>query len=625
MKQCAGHLLVAAMLLCALLISGVRADDAKLESFVGAVDEYANATLAEKQFSGAVFTVVSSSGHAYMRTYGKETSLDSRFAIGSITKLFTAIAIMQSVVLGELELDAPVNHYLKSFQITTVDNTPVTVRHLMTHTGGFDANVYGVEPVNFEASRQSSEVLARVFRPVIKPGEVAQYDNYGVGLLGVLLSEVTGTSYADVLQERILEPLGMLSTIVGTPQGAENLFPCYDYLTREGWQACERHETLAQSVEASGAIFSTAPDMGAFLTMLLDSGTYEGHELLPRAAFNQLIDMQEVRIHPDLNGLGLVFYEYGVSGSGAYGHTGGIRGFRSNLVVSPRDGLAAFASIGGASGVDPLTPFGQLFGGPEGEALPTNGKYKFLNKTSDIIGLIEPSTQKREISTYPAPLPLDEITGQYSTEHLLAEPTIRWVERLIIWLSGSGTTVSKVDDGAIGVSGLGVFTLGVDGLYRNSEGDPIAFTRRGGRVVMTSSGGSDELYKTGFMSSWQVALVPLISFVFLMGFGLAAYKAPYRLLLVSGFTVGAMLFIEMEFIALANHGLVPFGLTYVWRVAALAALCTVLFGSYRLVRQPANSNTGSPTTHRAIMATMGLTFAVSAALVAGPLAWLFSL
>lgn len=594
-----------------------------LLTFLKEYEALAERTYANQQFAGATFAVASVDGQKALRVYGPEATPKTRFAIGSITKLFSAIATMQSVEKGELDLDAPVNSYLKTFQIKIIADRPVTIRHLLTHSGGFDANVYGIEPKGQARSRQTPATLARVYRPVIKPGQVHQYDNYGVGLLGVVLSEVTGESYADILRIRIFEPLSMNATEVGIPPNSENLFPCYTHRTASGWQACPKHEVLPQSLEAAGAIISSASDMANFVSMLLGEGTFNGWRLLSKSSFTKLVDMEKERIRPGVNGLGFIFEEYGGAQSGAFGHTGGIRGFRSNLVVSPKDGLAVFVSVAGAVGAPPLTPGGQLLSGIDRSVLPTGEKYALLRKANEIVDLTgDPVAMKQNTKTYPR-LETYELAGQYSTPHLLAEPTVRWMERLFVWFSGRGYKVTIVDDNAVSVVGMGRYERCANGLFCNGEdGTVLAFGRRGDRTVMTWSGGSDEFYRTDALSSWQLSFAPLVALAALAGYAVVTRQMRYAPLIAGSLLLVMSLFVELEFIALANHNRIPFAFSYLWRALAIVSLCWVVYESVLLMTRAISSTGRLININLSIMSALGLIFAALTGLVAGPLEWM---
>jgi CubicO group peptidase (beta-lactamase class C family) len=140
-----------------------------------------------------------------------ETTL---FNIGSITKLFTWTSVMQLVEEGKIDLDADVNTYLKDFSIPdTYPGQPVTMRHLLTHSAGFEdqtihQTVAEVEDLYPFRTYCKENIPARVY----PPGTVISYSNYGTTLAAVVVEDVTGVPFEQYLNEHILSPLSMTKT-----------------------------------------------------------------------------------------------------------------------------------------------------------------------------------------------------------------------------------------------------------------------------------------------------------------------------------------------------------------------------------------------------------------------------
>jgi CubicO group peptidase (beta-lactamase class C family) len=149
---------------------------------------------------------------------------DTVFRIGSITKTFTAIAVMQLWEQGLVDLDAPANYYLRSFRLIPAKASfrPATVRHLLTHTAGIgyfrrlpDLLRPGIGSGD-RAGRSGVPPLAEYYRkglPVeVEPGTKWVYSNHGFAVLGQIVEDVTGQPLDHYLREHILEPLGMEHT-----------------------------------------------------------------------------------------------------------------------------------------------------------------------------------------------------------------------------------------------------------------------------------------------------------------------------------------------------------------------------------------------------------------------------
>lgn len=172
-----------------------------------AVQVFADAFFAAQMDSlhvpGAVFVVVQDGSVVVQKGYGLAdldagTPVDSGttlFQVASVSKLFTATAVMQLAEAGAMDLQADVNRYLSSFQVEEAFDRPVTLAHLLTHTAGFDERNLGY------AARDASSVqplaaylTARMPPRTQPPGAVTSYSNHGFGLLGLVVEEVSGES-----------------------------------------------------------------------------------------------------------------------------------------------------------------------------------------------------------------------------------------------------------------------------------------------------------------------------------------------------------------------------------------------------------------------------------------------
>ena len=172
------------------------------------------------------------------------------FQIGSITKTFTALAVMQLVDQGKINLDASVQTYLPDFQ--TQDQTvakEVTVRHLLTHTAGWDGDLFHETGNGTDALAKYTKLLTE--QEQVLPLETAvSYNNAAFIIIGDIIERVTGQTYETVIQEQILEPLGMKDTFfdardvithrfavghIGSPEDMNVARPWY--LTRSAYPA----------------------------------------------------------------------------------------------------------------------------------------------------------------------------------------------------------------------------------------------------------------------------------------------------------------------------------------------------------------------------------------------------
>jgi len=203
------------------------------------------------------------------------------FRIGSLTKTFTAIAVMQLCERGLVELDAPANAYLRSVRLAAAEASfrPVTVRHLLTHTAGIgywrrlaDLLQPGVGSGD-RAGRSGAAPLADYYRKglrvEVEPGTKWVYSNHGFAVLGQIVEDVTGQPLDRYLRECIFGPLGMEHTdLIRSERVRPRLATGY-MLRPGGLKPIVDREV---PTHGAGGMYSTPADMGRYLAALLRGG-----------------------------------------------------------------------------------------------------------------------------------------------------------------------------------------------------------------------------------------------------------------------------------------------------------------------------------------------------------------
>jgi CubicO group peptidase (beta-lactamase class C family) len=295
----------------------------------------ADALAAADQFAGAV--LVARHGKPLLqRAWGladresqAPATLETQFRLGSMNKMFTAVATLQLVDAGKLALDDPIGKHLTDYPNPDAA-AKVTVRHLLTHTGG-TGDIFGPE---FEKNRLSLRTHADYVklygaRPLThEPGAAQRYSNYGFVLLGALIEKVTGRSYYDHVREAVFEPAGMRAT-ASLPESVEAPGRAVGYLKRDGrW--VPNTDTLPWRGTAAGGGYATAGDLFRF-AQALESGTLLSRTRLAEATRPQ---------RPNYG------FGFGVAGEGplrSYGHGGGAPGMNGELRVFPELGYVLVA------------------------------------------------------------------------------------------------------------------------------------------------------------------------------------------------------------------------------------------------------------------------------------------
>jgi CubicO group peptidase (beta-lactamase class C family) len=239
---------------------------------------------------GGAFVTVSDDGDVQARGVGTTGDGDpvtasTPFVIGSTTKSFTALGVMQLVDAGEVDLDAPVVRYVPAFRLA--DGEPVdavTVRHLLQHTSGLDDLAGG--PILGSASEGTAlDAVAELEESHLAsaPGESWRYANANYVLAGLVVESVSGQGYEQYLQEHVLDPLGMADTYVTADPAVA---PGHRYWF--GFPAADG-PVQREGVVAAGYLASTAEDLGSYLSLYLRDGLApDGTRLLSVAGIRTL-------------------------------------------------------------------------------------------------------------------------------------------------------------------------------------------------------------------------------------------------------------------------------------------------------------------------------------------------
>src|SRR6185503_2309782 len=273
MRRC-GLVLSVSLLLVALSSHGIAqnvtpgpGDPKELQNFV---DSLIKAEMAKERIPGAAFVFVKDGRVITIRGYGfanverftpvvPESTI---FRIGSISKVFTATAVVQLADRGLVDMNADVNKYLKKIHVPDAFGAPVTVEQLLDHTAGFDEIRPGTQAENAQSVVSLPEFLGPRLVRVRAPGRTISYSTYGVTLAGEMIEEITGHSFEEHLRREIWSPLGMSRTNITIPAALQaNVATGYELengsLVPAAWEWY--HTTPASSVN------STTADMGRFM------------------------------------------------------------------------------------------------------------------------------------------------------------------------------------------------------------------------------------------------------------------------------------------------------------------------------------------------------------------------
>lgn len=305
----------------------------KIYDLVNACYEYG-------QFNGSV--LVAEKGKViYKNGFGKANlewdipnKVDTKHRLASISKQFTAMAIIQLVVENKLKLDAPVTEYLPNYP--KVNGDKITIHHLLTHTSGLP---------NYTSFPNYRDVMTKYHRPVdlvslfddlpldFMPGEKFSYSNSGYVLLGVILEEITGRTYQQVLQDKIFTPLKMKNT--GYDNNSTVLKNRASGYNKNGTAFENASYINMTAAYAAGALYSTVEDL-----YLWDQALYT-EKLAPQKYMDLIF-----KKHISAWGGGDYGYGWEISNtrigqtkeeSASIAHSGGINGFNTRITRFPKE------------------------------------------------------------------------------------------------------------------------------------------------------------------------------------------------------------------------------------------------------------------------------------------------
>jgi CubicO group peptidase (beta-lactamase class C family) len=377
------------VMLCSFLIipaAGVSKpiDVAELRSFVDGVITDA---MERDVIAGVSVAIVDRSGVLFTQGYGvaslspaRAMDSDTLSRVGSISKTIVWIALMQLAEQGKLSLNDPINQHLPPpLQIPDEGfSEPIRIKHLMTHSAGFEQTILGhmeVEDVNRELPLET--YLAR-YRPrrVLPPGQLAVYSNYSAALAGVIVAHTSGISWEDYAEAKVLRPLGMSTATFreampadiarqhGLPQPAS---PAAAAVMSKGfhWQEGHLAEAAPEIIThyaPAGALFASANGIASYMSKLLDPEGLVRAGVLNAQSVHTLLEPS----FSNAKGFGTLYhgyFQFPFPGSSlAFGHDGSTRYQHAVMLIVPDVGIGLFIAVNTPSGLPLVERFPTLLG-----------------------------------------------------------------------------------------------------------------------------------------------------------------------------------------------------------------------------------------------------------------------
>ena len=284
---------------------------------------------------------------------GRPADEGTLYRIASITKLFTATAIVQLRDAGKLQLDDPVSRHLPWFEVRNrfAEAPTITIRHLITHWSGLPREAafpYWTENVFPEASEIQETLPDQEI--AVAPETRWKYSNLALALAGRIVEAVTGQDYATYVREKILLPLGMEQTLV-SPSDPNTAGLATGYGMR--WPGAPRRRAPfsdCRGIAPAAGMASTVEDLARFASFQFRREP-AANPLVLRGS--SLDEMQRIQwLNPDwVSGRGLAFHILRRKNRTLFGHAGALRGFRSSLLMDASNKIGAVV-LANADGVD---------------------------------------------------------------------------------------------------------------------------------------------------------------------------------------------------------------------------------------------------------------------------------
>jgi CubicO group peptidase (beta-lactamase class C family) len=345
----------------AVAVLSAQSMPALSEALRAKVDALAAAEFAKDGHGGATVAVVKGASVAWVKGYGvadiesrTPASADTIYRIGSITKPFTAVMLLQLAERGTVRLTDPVEKYLPEIARIAdrpAGTPPVTLLQVATMTAGIGREPADLDKFLVGPAEQWEQVMLQALertKYVNEPGTRFFYSNIGYAMLGAALGRAAGRPYIDYMRDQVLAPLGMTHSDF-VPSAAIRPALAKGYEVRngkpDGAQAAREHDGRGYKVP-NGALYTTAGDLAKFVSLWLGEGP---ESVVKRATIKEALSRVSSASAELTSGYGIGFQANRNGTLVTYGHGGSVAGYRAQMTFHPptKTGVIVLRNVGG--------------------------------------------------------------------------------------------------------------------------------------------------------------------------------------------------------------------------------------------------------------------------------------
>lgn len=331
------HIALAGLILLGAAPAAPPAPEGLAADSIEQIEAFVRATMRQDRVPGLSLAIVNRDSVLYARGFGEScrgeaspVEASTAFVLGSMSKSFTALAIMQQVERGKLDLDAPVTRYLPWFRVADESASgAITARHLLHHTSGIPRWATAGEDASLDAHVRA---LAAAELPGA-PGGQHHYASPNYQVLGRIVEQLSGQPFGDYIRERIFTPLGMMGSRIAVPGDSEGAGMACGHRYWLGFPIATRlpHETGRLP---TASLISSAEDLARYLMALLGGGSAEQGSMLSPAGMRALFTPGATTGE---SAYAMGWRKSAIRGVPAIHHGGHLYHFRGKMVLLPDD------------------------------------------------------------------------------------------------------------------------------------------------------------------------------------------------------------------------------------------------------------------------------------------------